>query len=45
VVALEAAAAPVESAFWYYLHDAEQNLHPSRNEAEHEAFRRKYNVY
>lgn len=44
-VALEAAAAPVASEFWYYLHDAEQNLHPSRNVAEHEGYRKKYNVY
>jgi UPF0755 protein len=45
VVALEAAAAPVASDFWYYLHDADQNLHASRSEAEHEGFRRRYNVY
>jgi UPF0755 protein len=43
--ALEAAAAPVASEFWYYLHDAEQNLHPSRTVAEHEGYRAKYNVY
>lgn len=42
---LEAAIRPVESEFWYYLHDAAQNLHPSRNVAEHEAYRRQYNVY
>lgn len=42
---LKAAAEPVDSEFWYYLHDGEQNLHPSRNVAEHEAFRAKYNVY
>lgn len=42
---LEAALKPVESEFWYYLHDATGALHPSRNEAEHEAFRKKYNVY
>jgi UPF0755 protein len=45
VVALEAAAAPTASDYWYYLHDADQVLHPSRSVAEHEAFRRKYNVY
>ncbi len=45
VVALEAAADPTPSVYWYYLHDAEQVLHPSRSEAEHEAYRRKYNVY
>ncbi len=42
---LEAAISPVPSEFWYYLHDAEQNLHPARNADEHEANRRKYNVY
>lgn len=42
---LVASASPVESEFWYYLHDGSQNLHPSRNVAEHEAFRKRYNVY
>jgi UPF0755 protein len=42
---LEAALAPVESEFWYYLHDSRQDIHPSRSAAEHEAYRRKYNVY
>ena len=42
---LEAARAPVESEYWYYLHDSTATLHPSRNAAEHEAFRRRYNVY
>lgn len=45
VDALEAAAAPVASEFWYYLHDADRVLHPSRSEAEHEGYRRRYNVY
>ncbi len=45
VVALEAALAPVESPYWYYLHDSTRTLHPSRNEAEHEAYRRQYSVY
>ena len=45
IAALEAAAAPEASEFWYYLHDSEQNLHPSRSVAEHEGFRKKYNVY
>lgn len=45
VVALEAALAPEPSDYWYYLHDAERVLHPSRSEAEHEAYRRRYNVY
>lgn len=42
---LEAALSPVESDFWYYLHDSRQDIHPSRNASEHEAYRRKYNVY
>ena len=42
---LTAALSPTESEFWYYLHDSQQVLHPSRNQAEHEAYRRKYNVY
>ena len=42
---LTAAAEPTASEFWYYLHDGQQNLHPSRNVAEHEAFRKQYNVY
>jgi UPF0755 protein len=42
---LEAAAAPVSSPYWYYLHDSRGVLHPGRSVAEHEAFRRKYNVY
>lgn len=45
IVALEASIKPVESEYWYYLHDAQQNLHPGRNVAEHEENRRKYNVY
>ncbi len=36
---------PTASEFWYYLHDANKRLHPSRNAEEHEALRVKYNVY
>ena len=43
--ALEASISPKESEFWFYLHDADKVLHPSRNAAEHEAYRKKYNVY
>lgn len=43
--ALEAAAAPEANEFWYYLHDAEGNIHPARTEAEHNGFKRRYNVY
>ncbi len=45
LASLQAAAAPTESEFWYYLHDKDGVLHPSRNVGEHEAYRRKYNVY
>ena len=38
-----AAAAPVSSPYWYYLHDADGVLHRSRSVDE--AYRRKYNVY
>jgi len=42
---LEAAMNPIRSENWYYLHDAEGNLHPARNAVQHEANRKKYNVY
>ncbi len=42
---LVSALRPTASEYWYYLHDAEKRLHPSRNAAEHEALRAKYNVY
>ena len=45
VESLDAAVGPIESEFWYYLHDGDGNLHPARNAAEHEANRKKYNVY
>jgi UPF0755 protein len=42
---LTAAMRPEASEFWYYLHDAEKKLHPSRNADEHEKLRAKYGVY
>ena len=45
VSSLEAALQPEASAYWYYLHDAEGNIHPARNGAEHDANRKKYDVY
>ena len=45
VDSLQAALNPVSSPYWYYLHDHQKNLHPSRNVKEHEAYRKKYNVY
>lgn len=45
VSSLQAALRPTKSEFLYYLHDADKVLRPSRNAAEHEALRAKYNVY
>lgn len=44
-VALHAAMNPEPSEYWYYLHDSTQTLHGGRSVAEHEANRRKYDVY
>ena len=43
--ALNAAMSPEHSRYWYYLHDSNGRLHPARSAAEHEANRRRYNVY
>jgi UPF0755 protein len=43
--ALEAALSSTESAYWYYLHDSTGQIHLSRSAKEHEAFRKRYNVY
>jgi UPF0755 protein len=45
VDALLSAIRPTPSEFWYYLHDANRILRPSRNAAEHEALRARYKVY
>ena len=45
VDSLTAAMRPDKHEFLYYLHDANKVLHPSRNAAEHEALRTKYNVH
>lgn len=45
VSSLEAAISPERSEFWYYLHDGDGNLHPSRNAAEHDAKRDQYGVH
>jgi UPF0755 protein len=42
---LKAALKPVDSPYWYYLHDSSQNLHPAKDLKGHEANRRKHNVY
>ncbi len=44
-VALAAACSPVQSDYWYYLHDATQTIRPSKTEAEHEAKRKTYDVW
>jgi len=45
VDSLLAAMRPEKNEFLYYLHDSSKVLHPSRNAAEHEALRARYNVY
>lgn len=45
VESLRAAAAPVASEWWYYLHDPKGQFHGARDVAGHEANRRMYNVY
>lgn len=45
VEALNAALHPQASEYWYYLHDAQGQIHGGRDVAEHEANRAKYNVY
>lgn len=45
VESLTAAMRPEKNEWLYYLHDSNKVLHPSRNAAEHEALRAKYNVY
>ena len=42
---MEAALNPTESAYWYYLHDANKILHPAKSAKEHEQNRKKYDVY
>lgn len=43
--AIGAAAHPEASEWWFYLHDGDKQLHPARNAREHEANRRRYDVY
>ena len=42
---LQAAMNPVVSEYWYYLHDKDGVLHPSRNAAEHQSYRQKYGIW
>ncbi len=45
IESLEASVAPVETEYWYYLHDSNGQVHWARNGREHEANRKRYNVY
>ncbi|MGF1510249.1 MAG: endolytic transglycosylase MltG [Myxococcota bacterium] len=45
VESLRAAAGPADVPFLYYLHDDSQQIHFARTAAQHEANRRKYNVW
>lgn len=45
IESLEAACNPEGSEYLYYLHDAEGNLHPAKDAAEHERNRAIYNVH
>ncbi len=45
LASLEAALAPEESPYWYYLHDADGVLRPAKDARGHEANRARYNVY
>lgn len=45
LASLRAALEPEASPYWYYLHDAQQQIHFARTAAEHEANRRKFNVW
>ncbi len=45
IESLEASVAPVETEWWYYLHDASGQVHWARNGREHERNRARYNVY
>ncbi len=45
VQSLQAAAAPVQTEYWYYLHDSSGQVHWARNGREHENNRAKYDVY
>ena len=42
---LQAALRPVASPYWYYLHDAKQQIHFAETAEGHEANRRRYDVW
>lgn len=45
IESIEASMAPESSPYWYYLHDSTGTFHGGRDGKEHEANRKKYNVY
>ncbi len=45
IESLEAAVAPVETEWWYYLHDSNGQVHWARNGREHERNRERFGVY
>jgi len=45
IESLEASVAPVDTEWWYYLHDSSGRVHWARNGREHENNRARYNVY
>lgn len=45
LASLEAALEPKESPYWFYLHDGSGTFHGGKDATEHEANRKKYNVY
>ena len=45
LASLEAALLPIESPYWFYLHDKTGTFHGGVDGREHEANRAKYNVY
>ena len=45
IESLIAALRPEKNPYWYYLHDAKQRIHFARTAAEHEANRKRYNVW
>jgi UPF0755 protein len=45
IESLEAAVAPVDTEWWYYLHDSQGQVHWAKNGREHERNRERYGVF
>lgn len=45
IESLTAALRPKKNPYWYYLHDSNQRIHFARTAKEHEANRKRYNVW